>query len=42
MNLVDTIMRMFAKDSPQIYWKATASWTDGHGSISKEWDSLGN
>lgn len=24
------------------YWKATASWRDGSGSISEEWDSLGN
>ena len=42
MDFVDSIMRMFAKDSPQIYWKATLSWADGRGSISKEWDSLGN
>ena len=24
------------------YWKATASFSEGNGSISKEWDSLGN
>ena len=24
------------------YWKATQSWYEGNGSITKEWDSLGN
>lgn len=40
-DMRETSAREFAQ-STKAYWKATASFRDGTGSISKEWDSLGN
>ena len=37
----DGSAREFTQKS-RAYWKATASFNEGNGSISKEWDSLGN
>ena len=36
----ETSARDFTR-STQAYWRATQSWNEGDGSISKEWDSLG-
>ena len=40
-DMRDGSAREFTQKS-RAFWKATASFRDGHGSISKEWDSLGN
>lgn len=41
IDMRETSAREFSNRT-KAYWKATQSWNEGNGSISKEWDSLGN